>query len=158
MSFIVVSFWVETDYMSFIFVSCMRWDLFLLDVSFETHETWSLSCNIIYLSGLWTWENLWWVLCVWYICVVSIFIRTMHVLEWKCMVWCFYTDSCVIYLVICIMVFILWHTLAPHGCNDLGGSLLCVLICAIDIWGRFVNSIHKHILRGSLINHWIQKL
>ena len=103
-SFIDVSFWVETDYMSFIFVSCMRWDLFLLDVSFETDETWSLSCNIIYLSGLWTWENLWWVLCVWYTCVVSIFIRTMHVLEWKYMVWCFYIDSCVIYLVICITV------------------------------------------------------
>ena len=29
--------------------------------------------------------------------------------------------------------FILSHTIAPHGCNDLGGGLLCVLICAIDI-------------------------
>jgi hypothetical protein len=46
MGFIDVSFWV-------IVVSCMRWDLYFMDVSFETHVTWSLSCNIIYLSGLW---------------------------------------------------------------------------------------------------------
>ena len=103
LSLIDVSIWVETDYMSFIFVSCMRWDLFLLDVSFETDETWSLSCNIIYLSGLWTWENLWWVTCVWYICCIY-FHKDHTRLEWICMIWCFYIDSCVIYLVICITV------------------------------------------------------
>ena len=46
--------------------------------------------------------------------------------------------------------FTLSHTHAPHGCNDLGGGLLYVLVCAIDIWGHFMNSNHKHILRESL--------
>ena len=60
---------------------------------------------------------------------VFIFIRTMHA-RMKIF------DVMHLYLFLCDISchmhhdFTLSHTLAPHGCNDLRGGLLCVLVCA----------------------------
>ena len=57
------------------------------------------------------------------------FIRTMHA---KMKIF----DVMHLYLFLCDISchmhhdFTLSHTLAPHGCNDLRGGLLCVLVCA----------------------------
>jgi hypothetical protein len=111
---------------------CIMWEmrpLCLIYVSFETHDTWSLFCDIFYLSGLWTWKiPLWWVLCVWY--YWCIYICKDH----ECFRIKMY-GVMFLYLLLCYISchmhhgFILSHTCTPWM-QWFRGSLLCVLICA----------------------------
>jgi hypothetical protein len=135
--------------LSFIDVSCESCD-FVLDGCIA----WDMS--FIYLSGLWTWEIfVMSAMCVIYI--VFTFIRTMHVLEWKCMVWCFLFILVWYILSYASLFYFVTYTCTPRM-QWFSGSLLCVLVCANWHLRSLLNSIHiAHIKGEPLINHWTQK-
>ena len=80
-------------------------------------------------------------------------------IEWKYLMWCLYIYSCVIYPVICITILLCHtHTYTPRM-QWFRGSLLYVLVCAIDKLRSFCEfQSQAHIKGEPLINHWTQKL